>query len=125
MTVAAFIAALPQPQRNISKALRKLIRQTAPDLEESIKWNMPYYRAFGGVCCIYPCSDHVNLQIMQGAHLKDPTKILEGTGKGMRHVKIYDARQIPGAAIKGLLKQAVARDAARRSGNTSSKRRRG
>lgn len=84
---------------------------------------MPFYRLAGGVCSIYPCRDHVNLQIMQGAHLKDSAGILEGAGKGMRHMKIFSVEQMPVTAMKRLLKQAVARDAARRSGNTSSKRR--
>jgi hypothetical protein len=35
-----------------------------------------------------PMRGYVNLGFYQGALLVDPKRLLEGTGKGLRHVKI-------------------------------------
>jgi hypothetical protein len=37
---------------------------------------------------IAPFKAHVNLGFFQGADLPDPAALLEGTGKGLRHVKL-------------------------------------
>ena len=41
-------------------------------------------------------TSHVNVGFFQGAALRDPAKLLQGTGRRMRHVKLR-----PGAAIDG------------------------
>src|ERR1700741_945143 len=41
-----------------------------------------------GYAYIMPKRGYVNLGFYQGALLTDPAGILEGTGKGLRHVKI-------------------------------------
>jgi hypothetical protein len=42
-------------------------------------------------------TSHVNVGFFQGATLRDPARLLQGTGKFMRHVKLR-----PGAAINAL-----------------------
>jgi uncharacterized protein (DUF1684 family) len=42
-------------------------------------------------------TSHVNVGFFQGASLADPARILEGTGKSMRHVKLR-----PGAAVNAI-----------------------
>jgi hypothetical protein len=37
------IASYPEPQRAIVIALRALIREAAPQLDESVKWGKPFY----------------------------------------------------------------------------------
>ncbi len=41
-----------------------------------------------GICYIGVLKDRVNLGFHQGAHMRDPYGLLEGTGKQMRHIKI-------------------------------------
>jgi hypothetical protein len=38
--------------------------------------------------------DHVNLGFYQGAEMQDPDRLLEGTGAGLRHIKIKDMANI-------------------------------
>ena len=57
-----------------------------------------------------PYPDHVNLVFFRGAELDDPDKLLEGTGKGMRHVKIWSAKDIRKRAITDLIRSAVSLD---------------
>lgn len=51
---------------------------------------------------------HVNVGFFHGAELADPTGLLEGTGKYMRHVKLRPDRDIDIAALTGLIESAYA-----------------
>ena len=51
---------------------------------------------------------HVNVGFFHGAHLADPTGLLEGTGKFMRHVKLGPGRQADVTAITRLVEAAYA-----------------
>ena len=49
---------------------------------------------------------HVNVGFFRGAALADPTGLLEGTGKYMRHVKLRPGRDIDVLALKSLIESA-------------------
>lgn len=51
---------------------------------------------------------HVNVGFFRGAELADPKKLLEGTGKVMRHVKLSPERNVDAAALTKLIKIAYA-----------------
>ena len=52
--------------------------------------------------------DHVNVGFFFGALLKDPARLLEGTGKRGRHVKLRPGREIDSAALAQLVDAAYA-----------------
>ncbi len=56
--------------------------------------------AFGYVAVF---KDHVNVGFFHGASLEDPGRLLEGTGKRMRHVKLRPARDVDAAALGNLI----------------------
>jgi len=45
----------------------------------------------------------VNVGFFFGALLEDPARLLEGTGKRGRHVKLRPGRQVDSAALAGLV----------------------
>ena len=49
---------------------------------------------------------HVNVGFFQGAGLRDPARLLQGTGKFMRHVKLRPGTEIDAAALLGLIEMA-------------------
>jgi len=53
-------------------------------------------------------ASHVNLGFYHGAALKDPSGILVGTGKRLRHVKLRGLAEARGPAVRRLLKGAIA-----------------
>jgi hypothetical protein len=53
-------------------------------------------------------SKHVNLGFNYGAELPDPSKLLEGTGKLYRHVKIKSSLQVMSQELRALVKFATA-----------------
>jgi hypothetical protein len=50
--------------------------------------------------------EHVNVGFYLGALLDDPARLLEGTGKRGRHVKLRPGREIDSAALARLIKAA-------------------
>jgi hypothetical protein len=51
---------------------------------------------------------HVNVGFFQGAALRDPQHLLQGSGKFMRHVKLKPGGTIDEAALNGLIEAAYA-----------------
>jgi hypothetical protein len=52
--------------------------------------------------------DHVNVGFFFGALLNDPARLLEGTGKRGRHVKLRPGVDVDAAALAGLVDAAYA-----------------
>ena len=48
-------------------------------------------------------SKHANIGFYQGAALPDPSGLLEGTGKRMRHVKLHWGRPVDETAVAALI----------------------
>jgi hypothetical protein len=49
---------------------------------------------------------HVNVGFFRGAEIADPARLLEGTGKFMRHVKLRSASVVDDTALTKLIKTA-------------------
>jgi hypothetical protein len=49
---------------------------------------------------------HVNVGFFRGAEIADPARLLEGTGKFMRHVKLGPGRPVDAAALVSLVEAA-------------------
>lgn len=100
--VFAYIASLPQPQREIAEAVDTLAAKTLPDLQRSVKWGMSYYGVGDGWC--FSCGGfdgHVKLMFVNGSALLDPVPRVTpvGMGKATRGVELtavedLDERQI-------------------------------
>ena len=94
-------------------AVRALVREVMPDAEEAL--DLPDrvlafgYGPPGGVRMrglavgLIPHSSHVNVQLATGAELPDPTGIVEGTGKRIRHVKCRDLADVARPALRALI----------------------
>lgn len=108
--VADYLARLSAPQQEIACSLRALVHRAAPTLAETMKWKLPCYTGQGNVCSIIAYADHVNLAFFRGAELADPDGLLEGTGQGMRHVKVRTVKGMPKQAIRTLIREAAQLD---------------
>lgn len=105
--VEGFFKEAPKPQKDFLLMLRKLIRSSIPESKESLKWGMPWYSKNDNICYLAIFPRHVNLGFAQGAHLDAPDGLLQGTGKGMRHIKIKSAADIKKREFTRLLKAAA------------------
>jgi hypothetical protein len=56
---------------------------------------------------IIPHRAHVNLQLADGVDLPDPSGLIEGTGKRIRHVKIRSVEAAASPAIRDIVRAQV------------------
>jgi hypothetical protein len=108
-------------QLPIFDALCSLVRKHAGACHE-VAWPKQRILSFGVgpkkmsqhhcYVAIYPA--HINLGFYHGATLSDPTALLEGTGKGLRHVKVKSLAAVNGAAFAQLVRAAIADRASHR-----------
>ncbi len=59
-----------------------------------------------GICNISVFTRHVTLGFSRGAELKDPAGVLQGTGKGMRHITVKKLSELDRPEIRTFLRQA-------------------
>ena len=109
MTVDKYIEGLDTPIKEIVMELRSIVTGYPAELNENIKWNVPTYSLKKNICSIMAHKQHVNFQLMQGAHIDDVDD-LEGTGVDMRHIKLARIEDIDAVKIEKYLHQAVELD---------------
>jgi hypothetical protein len=99
----------PPPLRKISIAWFARMRQCGNDVLEQVHDGCP-------VACIDDApfayvnafSSHVNVGFFYGAELDDPSGLLDGHGKRMRHVKLHPGREVDAGALGKLIDAAYA-----------------
>lgn len=94
----------------LARAVRDWIRARAPHLSEALAWGYPCYSGEERICSIVPHKAHINLQFFRGAELAGHVRV-EGSGKALRHVKIYSADDLDDG-LSAILAEAVALDRA-------------
>jgi hypothetical protein len=105
-TVDQLLEEADPPMRALANQLRRIIRKALPKSQELVKWGNPTYLVDGkNVVWIMVYRDHVNLGFFQGAKMK--LTRLEGTGKGLRHVKVRRPGEIDEKEFTRLLVQAA------------------
>jgi len=98
-----------QSRRNqaVIRELRKFVKRAAPALQESVKWgNGCWLKGETPVAFAYSASDHVQFGFFVGAWLKDPKRLLQGSGQYVRHIKVRSSADIDARAFASLLRQA-------------------
>jgi hypothetical protein len=104
-----FAKVQPAELNTVAARLRDIVRTSAPEAKESIKWGMPFYELDDMLAYIKAQKKYITLGFYhQGIHLDDPNKRLEGTGKNMRHVKVFGTDGIDDKLFRAWIKQAAA-----------------
>lgn len=102
-----FLKKVPAEQQALVRALDAVISKAAPGLATSLKWGNLTYHGTKNVCSLVSHRNHVNVQIWDGASLEDPSGLLAGTGKEMRHVTIASEADLDAKAIARFVEQAA------------------
>ena len=114
-----YIAGLDAAERTVALKVRDAVRDAVgsnPNISETTKWNYPawvYSGRRGNMCSIMGASGYVRLQFFRGAELPASESRLEGTGKGMRHLKVWCDGEFPADTIHQLVSDAIALHAGR------------
>lgn len=104
------IVALEPQHDALLRALRACAFALHPGLVEvsrpgdrAVSWGWGPKKMSEAYACALPYADHVNLAFYRGVDLPDPTGLLRGTGKAMRHLPLARPEQADDPAIRALL----------------------
>ena len=107
--IDAWLGAQRDDLRPLAETWFARMRQRGDDVRELMHDGCPTAcvgdAAFGYVAAF---KDHVNVGFFFGALLKDPARLLEGTGKRGRHVKLRPGCEMDSAALAQLVDAAYA-----------------
>jgi hypothetical protein len=111
--VDTFLKSYPPPVREIAVRARETILSVLPGASEKVYpgWKVIQYAAGSGMQDVFavlsPQRERVNLGLTHGAELPDPERLLEGTGTGIRHVKLTSPQAAATPAVKELVRGAA------------------
>jgi hypothetical protein len=111
--ISSYIQELDDWRGKMVARLRKLILEAAPELIEEWKWDTPVWSHKGNVVAAGVFKDHIKLNFFKGASLADPSGLFNAglDAKATRAVDIAEGEEIDEAALKDLIRSAVAYNA--------------
>ena len=110
----ALVKQFSPPLQQLARSVRRFVRAEMPGAVEQVKsgWHAVWYGASSKmsdiVVVIHLEDRYVNIEFAQGTALHDPAKLLEGTGRNMRHVKIRGEKDLARPEFLALVRSAIA-----------------
>ncbi len=113
------------------KLLRELIKQADPEMVEELKWKRPanptgspVYSHNGIVCTGAVLKNSVRLTFFKGAALKDPSGVFNfGLESNVRRaIDVHEGERVDEAALKDLIRAAVALNQGREQARIGARR---
>ncbi len=124
--IDARIAALGDWRGEVLARVRALIRETDPDVVETVKWRkpasamagVPVWEHDGIICTGETYKDKVKLTFAKGAALADPSGLFNASldGNVRRAIDFREGDTIDAKALKALIRAAVALNTSRSAG---------
>jgi len=110
------IADLGDWRGKVVARIRKLIHAADPDIVEEWKWNTAVFTHNGMVCAVGGFKDHVKVNFFKGASLEDSNGLFNAglEAKATRAIDIHEGDAVNEAALKQLIRSAVAYNVAGR-----------
>ena len=108
--------------------VRRLIREADPDVVEAVKWRkpsnpagVPVWEHAGLICTGESYKDKIKLTFARGAALDDPSRLFNSslTGGTRRAIDIPQGGEFDEAALRALIREAVALNLAHQSPKSS------
>jgi hypothetical protein len=99
--------------------LRRLVKEADPDVVEEWKWRgVPVWSHGGQICTGETYKNVVKMTFAKGASLKDPAGLFNSSleGNTRRAIDFHEGAQIDAAALKALIRAAVALNESKRKG---------
>jgi len=94
--------------QEIARALQALMKEAVPEATPFINpWGVPSYDFHGHLAHFMVAKSHVSFGFARGTSLHDPNKLLEGTGKNLRHVKLRKMEDLRKAGLRELIAEAA------------------
>lgn len=114
-TLRALVARLAPAEQRLVRALRTALRKRLPRANEllydygrfMVLSYSPTEHGIHGVVALSARPDGVYLYFLNGPKLRDPEKLLQGTGRQTRFIRVESARVLAVPAVEALVKAAI------------------
>jgi hypothetical protein len=110
------IARHPDWRGQTMAQIRRIIRQTVPDVTEELKWmGTPTWSHDGILCICNAFKNMVKVTFINGAQLKDVDGVFNAElgGNKWRAIKFFEGDKVNASGLRKLLRAAVAFNAAK------------
>jgi len=101
------IELMSEEQSNILQKLRVIVFKIYPKTDERMMYDGIMFSLEDDYGGIFVRNNHVSFEFGSGFEMNDPKKLLEGTGKFRRHLKIKSFSDIKDKTVDYFVKQAV------------------
>lgn len=88
------------------QTLHEAVLALGASVTEEVKYGGILFSAAKPFCGIFSYTKHVSLEFSEGAALPDPHGVLEGAGKGRRHIKLATVQDMVAKHVAEYLKHA-------------------
>lgn len=106
--VESWFDLLPDGQRAGARELQAAVLQAEPRLVQTVKWgNLVFMYRGSNAIAIVAHRSHANLQFFNGHLLVAQFAQLEGTGKGLRHLKLRHGQPVDRALVSALVRACI------------------
>jgi len=111
----SYLASYDRHIADLTLALREIVLEEAPEAIESVVKSYAVAIGFSftgkplkdGFCHVVTCATHVNLGFNRGALLPDPSGVLIGRGKSIRHITIREQSEVERPFVRRYLQAAI------------------
>ena len=104
---AEYLATIPEAQRPLVNHLRSLIREAAPDLQESIRYGLLSYEDAGALFGLGAQKHYVGLYVMAPRAMRDLAEELKAIDHGKGCLRFKRLEDVPTPVITRLLRHAM------------------
>jgi hypothetical protein len=88
------IRLLSETNYEIVEAVRALVKKTFKSTSEEVKYGGILFSSTVQFCGVFAYKEHVSIEFGSGAKIKDDFGLLEGAGKGRRHLKLKSIAEL-------------------------------
>ena len=90
--------------QKLARGLRSLVKASVPGTKTTVNsWGIPTFETDVPFCFYMIGMKHVTFGFHYGTSLHDPERLLEGTGKNIRHVKLRTPQDLEQKGLKELV----------------------
>jgi hypothetical protein len=109
--------------QKVVRGVRNLVKTAVPGTKTTVNsWGIPTFEAKDPFCFYMVGKYHVTFGFHYGTSLDDPEKLLEGSGKNLRHVKLRTVEDLEKKGLKELVLTAARLEGKPRMKGMSGKR---
>jgi uncharacterized protein YdhG (YjbR/CyaY superfamily) len=104
ITIEDYMSTLPKNSQSVLEEIRKAIKETAPDAEEVISYQLPAFKYHGMLIYYSAYKDHVSLSFPSATIFKAFEKELAAYETGKSTIKFPLNKPIPLKLVKDIVK---------------------